>query len=275
MPLYIADYLAGTAHLSTVEHGAYLLLIMHYWSKGGPPENDEIARRVTRMTNHQWSKSSPLLRTLFCDGWRHKRLDIELEQVAEKSRVASANAHKLHESRRRSASDQHDTITDTTQIQIFSDDGGYRAVPQEQLASNQAANLAKLFLTAAGVAEGSDKPPQWCDVDVRANLWIEAGYPAQMIIRVTKAIAAKSSTNKPLAYFEKAFATALASRQQPLPTPTILPPEKAYAKRKRPGSESMQSVLDGYIDRARANEEADRRRSLREGEGTPRLLPCK
>ena len=45
MPLYIADYLADTAHLNATESGAYLHLIMHYWLTGGLPQGRNAPRQ--------------------------------------------------------------------------------------------------------------------------------------------------------------------------------------------------------------------------------------
>ena len=82
MPLYVADYLADTGHLRTIEHGAYLLLIMHYWQNGSLPHSDEAQlARIARMTPKEWSGSRATLAAMFGEDWGHKRIDQELAKA--------------------------------------------------------------------------------------------------------------------------------------------------------------------------------------------------
>lgn len=65
MPLYIGDYLADTSHLSAAEHGAYLLMLMHYWRSGPLPDADDVLMRITRMSKAEWKTSRVTLREFF------------------------------------------------------------------------------------------------------------------------------------------------------------------------------------------------------------------
>jgi uncharacterized protein YdaU (DUF1376 family) len=118
MPLYVADYLADAAHLSTLEHGAYLLLIMTYWQRGEPlPASSERLARVARVSNEEWAEMHDVLSEFFheIDGeWRHKRIDAELEKVHDKSQRAS-NAGKASAQRRlnRRSADKEQTFNHT------------------------------------------------------------------------------------------------------------------------------------------------------------------
>lgn len=94
MPLYVADYLADTGHLSAAEHGAYLLLIMHYWTNGHLPNEDRRLSRIARMSPAEWEESRETLFDLFDEGWTHKRIDAELEAAREISEKAKEKANK-------------------------------------------------------------------------------------------------------------------------------------------------------------------------------------
>lgn len=85
MPLYVADYLADTRRLSTVEHGAYMLLIMDYWRIGGLPNDDRKLARIVGLSESEWAEIRDNIAELFQDGWTHKRIENELEKAKAKN----------------------------------------------------------------------------------------------------------------------------------------------------------------------------------------------
>lgn len=93
MPLYVGDYIRDTMRLSTLEHGAYMLLIMDYWSNGSLPKDDRKLARIARVSESEWSKMRDSLADLFTLGeWRHKRVEFELEKATGKSAIARESA---------------------------------------------------------------------------------------------------------------------------------------------------------------------------------------
>jgi uncharacterized protein YdaU (DUF1376 family) len=97
MPLFIGEYLADTMHLSTTEHGGYLLLLMAYWRNQGPlPDDDATLCAIARVSQCDWSAMRVRLAELFQvenGRWRHARLDEELT-AAQARREAKSKAGK-------------------------------------------------------------------------------------------------------------------------------------------------------------------------------------
>lgn len=96
MQLYVADYLADTMHLSTEEHGAYLLIIFNYWQTGKPIPKPRLPK-IARLSNDRWVSAETSLSEFFNevdDEWVHERIEIDLEVVrtAQTQRVAAGKA---------------------------------------------------------------------------------------------------------------------------------------------------------------------------------------
>lgn len=108
MPLYVADYLADTSHLRAAEHGAYLLLIMHYWQNGGLPAEEKKLARIARMSDREWKAARDTLAEFFTGDWRHERIDRELSEATEKyERRAKAGRDGGNARAQRLASGKH------------------------------------------------------------------------------------------------------------------------------------------------------------------------
>jgi uncharacterized protein YdaU (DUF1376 family) len=57
MPMYWDAYLADTTHLTTEEHGAYMLLLAAMWRRNGSvPDDDKDNARILGLTNAKWRK---------------------------------------------------------------------------------------------------------------------------------------------------------------------------------------------------------------------------
>lgn len=66
MPLFTDAYLGDTTHLSTLEHGAYLLLLIVAWRNGGHlPNDDKLLARYARLNGQQWARVRATLMEFF------------------------------------------------------------------------------------------------------------------------------------------------------------------------------------------------------------------
>lgn len=117
MPLWCADYLADTAHLTTEEHGAYMLLIMTYWQRGKAlPGDPARLANIARLSNERWASVERTLSEFFtvvqADGgteWQHDRIETELARSRDKIEKARAAGKAGGRTRKTAKTDDPET----------------------------------------------------------------------------------------------------------------------------------------------------------------------
>jgi uncharacterized protein YdaU (DUF1376 family) len=88
---YMGDYQKDTQHLSTLEHGAYFLLLQHCWTHGSIPCHNQGRAQIARVSPQMWVHLRPKLEPFFDEQGRQKRATKEVEK-ADKTRLKQSVA---------------------------------------------------------------------------------------------------------------------------------------------------------------------------------------
>ena len=229
MPLYVADYLRDTRRLTAAEHGAYLLLIMKYWTSGCLPEDDGQLSRIACMTAPEWRRAKPNVKPFFADGWKHKRIDAEIAKSIELSNKRSEAAKQKGSKRQAIAEQEHQ--------QLDAHAGATSQSPSLDRIGSAGASaftdgskaLSAALWRGLGFDDALSVTPEFAGADWRAIEWERAGWTVDLI----EAEARRIGPDKPLSYHEKCFAMAFAKRQAPLPIVEIKQVETLQVSRGR------------------------------------------
>lgn len=219
MPLFVAEYLADTAHLTAAEHGAYLMLIMNYWQRGKAlPAEDRKLARIARMSDAEWADARDTLAEFFHEEegeWRHKRIERELSVAAEKSAKAKASARASVESRK--ANVERPLNERSTDAELL---GEVRIEKKEVVVDAPASAWAGEPVQAACLeASGLTNDPN-------ASLWpihpiaacIDGGASLDLdVIPTIRRMTASGQRPRSWKYFQQAIMDAMAERLRPAP----------------------------------------------------------
>lgn len=232
MPLYVADYLADTAHLSAAESGAYLHLIMHYWQTGGLPADDASLARIARVSPRHWPRVRGIIEPFFTTpsngtSWVHIRVSHELRRYEELSNKRKGAARKRLS--KCSANAGHLLTQSQSQSQKEEISGGGRAHAREADPDKLADRLAAI----CGFGNPQDWPPGWCGAPNWVRKCLADGWEPEIMIDATMAVV-KQKRDGPIEHFvylEKPLARAMARHRAPLPKVQIIDGETIHETR--------------------------------------------
>ena len=277
MPIYWGDYLRDTGHLSAAEHGAYLLLLGHYWTTGRPlPDAEDALRRIARMDPKEWARSRSTVRAFFKVGggeWRHKRVDAELKRATEIYAKRVGAARKRWADAKPDASDPPHDDPPGDPLEGAGDDppGHAHAYPkleqpqphcpsdridddEDGCAGERARSkfdaATERVIEAAGA--DPDKQAGWMTASATVQKWL--GHGADLELDVLPAIAAamvsrrgRGPPNSP-SYFDRPVLEARERRLAPLPDVTVAPIDGARNGSRKPNDfADRQHALDAGL----------------------------
>lgn len=162
MPIHIGDYKRDTGHLRAAQHGAYLMLLFHYWATGSLPDDDDQLSAIACMTRAEWKQSRPIIEKFFDPGWRHTRVEDDL-----------AKAHESYE-RRAKAGEKGGKATAAGK-QCSSNAA---AMPQQPLTFNHTQSKQDAYSERE---RGTRLPPNWALSPDDWNFAKELGWNADQI----------------------------------------------------------------------------------------------
>ena len=217
LPLYTDAYLADTRHLTTEEHGAYLLLLICMWRAPGCVLKDDnrLLSRMVGVSARRWVKLRPVLEDFFVisEGrWQQKKLNLVYEAVAtkvEKNRASGAKGGRVRAERAKALvrNAQVPALAQCLPEQEASKVGGAeqatKAKPEsKETGSSIIDGVRETVLAAAGLIAGIDEEATLAD-------WINSGCDAETdIVPIIKRIKTREENRRGKAPSHLAYYTA-------------------------------------------------------------------
>ena len=113
--LYVGDYQRDTAHLSVTEHGAYLLMLQHYYATEKPLPTGKALHRMLRAQDKAERDAIDAVVQQFwhetTDGLINHRADAEITKAGAQADTNRAIA-QAREAKRKAARQEHESCNE-------------------------------------------------------------------------------------------------------------------------------------------------------------------
>ena len=242
MQLYVGDYLADTLHLTTEQHGAYLLLLMTMWRAGASLPNDASKlARICRVSPKRWPSVWAEISAFFeIDGdlitnprltkEHQKAVSISQERKTAGKKGGQANALKNQKAGKANASDLPEH-SQKPEPEVIKNGGGgdARARDDHPDASQQDLTFREQILVACGVSTSGltgrggqmiGRADEMAEINARMA---DRGISETEVLRiVSEAMVSKNAGRDPgppssLRFFLSALDRFAAARDAPIP----------------------------------------------------------